>query len=290
MKRCRAASLVRAAAVAAVVAGTATLGLASGCAPQRLDSFLYDPLPAPAQRRYDLSMDVIPGHEDVFVDSTDGVSIHVALVPSSGAHPDVTMLYFHGQSNNVGSSWPRVELLYPLGVNLAVVDPRGYGLSTGEPSEAGIHADLQAVWDFLAKRPDLDATKFVIYGRSLGAAFAIDLAAARTPTHLVTESAFASIALMVRDGAYVDLPPGFVVDSRWDNLAKIPRVGAPYLAMHGLADDYVKYQYSEMLIAAHPGISQLELVPGADHGDAHGPPPTLGPARYLQLLTDFLGL
>jgi fermentation-respiration switch protein FrsA (DUF1100 family) len=257
------------------------------CSPARLDSFLYDPLPAPAGG-YQLSTAVIPSHMDLFVTEADGVRVHVAFVPSSGAHPDVTMIYFHGQSNNVGSSWPRVEALYPLGVNLAVVDPRGYGLSTGTPSEPGIHADVQAVWDDLAAR-GLDQSKFVIYGRSLGAAFAIDLAAVRTPMALVTESAFASIAAMVRDGAYVDLPPGFVADSRWDNLAKIPHVPAPYLAFHGLADDYVKYQYSEELTAAHPGKTQLILVPGADHGDAHGPPPTLGFPVYRQDIATFLG-
>jgi pimeloyl-ACP methyl ester carboxylesterase len=272
------------------------LALAAGCGPARLDAFLYDPLPAPAGG-YVLPTDVIPSHEDLFVDSTDGARVHVAFVPSSGAHPEITLLYFHGQTNNVGSSWPRLELLYPLGVNLAAVDPRGYGLSTGEPSEPGIHADLQAVWDALARRPGLDATKFVIYGRSLGAAFATDLAAARAPAALITESAFASIREMVRDGVYVDLPPGFVADSRWDNLAKIGTVAAPYLALHGLADDYVRYQYSQMLAAAHEAAqaakTQLELVPGANHGDAHGPPPTLEervPGGYVALLRGFLGL
>jgi pimeloyl-ACP methyl ester carboxylesterase len=283
-----------------IVRAVALAALASGCGPARLDVFLYDPLPGPADGHYTLSTDVIPDHQDVFIDSTDGVKVHVAFVPanaSSGAHPDVTMLYFHGQSNNVGSSWPRVELLYPLGVNLAAVDPRGYGLSTGEPSERGIHDDLLAVWDQLPAKVGVDSSKFIIYGRSLGAAFATDLAASRAPTALITESAFASIKEMVRDGAYVDLPPGFVADSRWDNLAKIPTVAAPYLAIHGLADDYVRYQYSQMLTAAHEAAqtakTQLVLVPGANHGDAHGPPPTLEaqqPGSYVALLRAFLGL
>jgi pimeloyl-ACP methyl ester carboxylesterase len=275
--------------VRAALACALALGLVSACAPTRLDGFLYDPLPAPAGG-YQLSTDVIPAlaHEDRMVPSTDGALIHVAFVRASGAHPDVTMLYFHGQSNNVGSSWPRVELLYPLGINLAVVDPRGYGLSTGAPSEAGIAADLRAVWDALPGLFAVDPGRFVIYGRSLGAAFAIELARARTPAALITESAFASIAAMVRDGVYVDLPPGFVTDSRWDNLAKIPHVAAPYLALHGLADDYVKYQYSIELTDAHPGTTKLVLVPSANHGDLHGPPPTLGQVAYLQLLSDFL--
>ena len=279
--------------LACVVVGVVA---ASGCAPQRLDAFLYDPVKA-APGSYQLSTKVIPSHEDLFISSTDGVKLHVAFIPSSGAHPDVTMLYFHGQSNDIGTTWPRLELLYPLGVNLAAVDVRGYGYSTGSPSEPGIHADVQAVWDQLPAMKGLDPTKLVIYGRSLGAAFAIDLAAVRTPAALITESAFTSVAARVRDGAYVDLPPGFVADSRWDNLAKIPGVAAPYLAMHGLADDYVRYQYSQELTAAHaaaqPGFkTQLELVPNADHSDAHGPPPTLNamkPGSYVDLLSTFLG-
>jgi pimeloyl-ACP methyl ester carboxylesterase len=272
----------------------ALAGGAVGCEPQRLDGFLYDPLPAPAGG-YQLSTKVIPASEDIPVDVAPGVTVHVAFVPSSGAHPDFTMLYFHGQSNNIGSTWPRAELLYPLGVNLAVVDPRGYGQSTGTPDEPGIHADLQVVWDALAKRPGLDATKFIIYGRSLGAAFAIDLAAVRTPRALVTESAFTSIADMVRDGVYVDLPPGFVADSRWDNLTKIAHVPAPYLAFHGLADDYVRYQYSEQLTAAHraafPAVdTKLIEVVGAKHGDADSPAPALGQPAYLGDLRAFLGL
>jgi pimeloyl-ACP methyl ester carboxylesterase len=277
----------------------ASAGLAAACSPQRLDPFLYDPLKAPAGDDK-ITNDVIPSYEHLAI-ASGGETIDVVFIPASnaaGAHPDVTMFYFHGQSNDIASSWPRLELLYPLGVNLAAVDPRGYGRSTGAPSEPGIHADVQAVWDALPAIKGLDPAKFVIYGRSLGAAFAIDLASVRTPAAVVTESAFTSIADFVRDGAYVDLPPGFVADSRWDNLAKIPHVAAPYLAMHGLADDYVKHEYSEQLAAAHEAgqpaeKTQLVLVPGANHGDAHGPPPTLNaqaPGSYVQLLKTFLGL
>ena len=269
----------------------------SACERATLDGFFYDPLKAPAGG-YQLSTAVIPAYETLTVQTPDGETLDGAFIPSSGRRPDITLLYFHGQSNDIGKAWPRLELLYPLGVNLAAVDPRGYGRSTGTPSEPGIHADVQAVWDALPAMKGVDPAKFVIYGRSLGAAFAIDLASVHTPSALITESAFTSIADLVRDGVYADLPVSFVADSRWDNLAKIPGVAAPYLAMHGLADDYVKYQYSQELTAAHrtgqPGEkTQLVLVPGADHGDEHGPPPTLNamqPGSYVALLRTFLGL
>ena len=100
------------------------------------------------------------------------------------------------------------------------------------------------------------------------------------------------LAAMVRDGSYVDLPPGFVVDARWDNQAKVARMPAPYLAMHGLSDDYVRWQYAQDLTAAHAAkqtsATKLVLVPGSDHGD-NSPAVALG-ADYVPLLREFLGL
>jgi fermentation-respiration switch protein FrsA (DUF1100 family) len=111
---------------------------------------------------------------------------------------------------------------------------------------------------------------------SFGAALAIDLASLVTPAVLITKSAFTSVAALVADGAYVDLPRSFVADSAWDNLRKVPGVAAPYLALHGGADPYVQPRHSIELVNAHDAAgypSQLTLVPRADHGNL---PETMG--------------
>ncbi|HXI58647.1 MAG TPA: prolyl oligopeptidase family serine peptidase, partial [Polyangia bacterium] len=90
------------------------------------------------------------------------------------------------------------------------------------------------------------------------------------------------------DGAYVDLPRSFVADSAWDNLGKISRVTAPYLALHGTDDPYVQPRYSIELVGAHDAAgfpSQLTLVPGADHGNV---PETLGLDVYRASLATFI--
>ncbi|HVR63546.1 MAG TPA: dienelactone hydrolase family protein [Polyangia bacterium] len=272
-----------------LAAFAAVLAPLAACAPARLDGFLYDPLPAPAGG-YTLSTAVIPAHEDLRIATPDGQTLHAVFVAASpaGRRPDVTLLYFHGQSNNIGTSWTRMEYLYPLGCNLAIVDPRGYGESTGTPSEAGIQLDEEAALQAIVARPDVAGGKIVIYGRSFGAALAIDLAARVTPAALVTESAFTSVAALVSDGAYVDLPRSFVADSVWDNLAKIPRVPAPYLALHGTADPYVQPRYSRQLTDAHAAAgfaTQLVLVPGADHDDV---PETMTLDTYRTTLSSFI--
>jgi fermentation-respiration switch protein FrsA (DUF1100 family) len=271
------------------IATAVTLAAALGCAPAKLDSFLYDPLPAPAGG-YQLPQSVIPAEEALRVPTPDGQTLQGYFVPSGGARPDVTVIYFHGQSENVGSSWQRLEYLYPLGYNIAAVDGRGYGLSTGSPDEPGLDIDVRAIWDALAARPGLDQRHFVIYGRSLGAALAVELATARTPGVLVTESAFASVAALVSDGVYVDFPRSFVASSSWDNLGKIGRVAVPFLALHGDVDDYVLTRYSVELADAHRAAepefaTSLVLVPGADHSDV---PEKMGLDAYRETLRAFI--
>lgn len=264
-----------------------TLALA-GCQGATLDSFLYSPQPEPAGG-YTFSTAIIPGHEDVYVTTSDGEKLHAAYIPGAGPRTDVTLLYYHGQSNNVGSSWGRLEYLYPLGYNLFILDPRGYGRSTGKPSEKGIQIDLRAGRMAALETSHVQADHLVYYGRSLGGAFAIDLASTDAPGVLITESTFTSVGALVSDGAGYDLPRSFVVSSSWDSLSKIAHITSPYFAMHGLADDYVKHEYSIELTGAHPGVTRLILVPGAGHGDGPGAlPPTLGLDAYRRAIADFV--
>ena len=260
----------------------------SACERATLDGFFYDPLKAPAGG-YQLSTAVIPAYETLTVQTPDGETLDGAFIPSSGRRPDITLLYFHGQSNNLGTTWPRLELLYPLGYNIAMVDPRGYGRSTGTPSEAGLQIDERAIRAALVARPDVDPQHLVIYGRSLGSGLAIDLASADPPAVLITESAFASIQDFVSDATYVDLPASYVSDSAWDNIAKIATIPSPYLLFHGTADLYVDPKYSRQLGAAHEaenaGATLLIMVPRADHTNV---PDVMGPDAYRGAIQQFV--
>jgi pimeloyl-ACP methyl ester carboxylesterase len=259
---------------------------AVACEPLTLDPFLYDPLKAP-EGGYQLSTAVIPAHEDLFVATPDGEKLHVAFVPAAApSAPQVPVLvYFHGQSNNVGSTWPRIETLYPLGYPIYVVDPRGYGLSTGAPSEDGINVDLAALATFLTEQRGITPAQLIIYGHSLGGAFAIQLATIVAPGWLITESTFTSIEALVKDGAYAPLPVSFAADSRWDNLTKIRAVASPLLLFHGTADHYVQFRYGEELIAAHGARHQFVPVTGANHTNV---PDTLGKQAYRDLIAGFV--
>ena len=207
------------------------VGSLAGCDPLNLDGFFYDPLKAPPGGYPELPHTVIPEEMHIHVPS-EGQSLDGVVIPSSGRRPDITLIYFHGQNSNLYTTWPRLEYLYPLGYNLVMVDPRGYGASTGTPTEAGLQADERAIllWvqDHLIGNPN----GLVFYGRSLGSGLAINLAYQKragfdvspTPAVLITESAFASVASFVNDATYVELPSSFVSESSWDNLTKIKSV------------------------------------------------------------------
>ncbi len=255
-----------------------------GCQPATLDPFLYAPVKTD---HYDLRTTVIPSYQELTTTTIDGVELHFVFVAGAGRPAsEVTLLYCHGQGGDITDAWPRIEYLYPLGYNLAVWDYRGFGRSTGSPSESGIVIDEQTLYDALVTMTGIDARKLVYYGRSFGGAPCIDLATHKPPAVLIEESTFTSVDALVHDGADVDLPRSYVATSRWDSLGKMATLGAvPFLALHGDADDYVQPKYSVELAAAHHGVTELVLVPGADHGNV---PDTLGLDNYRSIIDRFV--
>jgi len=276
----------------AVAFSFAAVGTLAGCEPLNLDGFFYDPLKAPPGGYPEFSHAVIPDEMRIHIPS-EGESLSGVVIPSSGRRADITLIYFHGQNSNLGTTWPRLEYLYPLGYNLVMVDPRGYGESTGTPTEAGLQADEHAIIVWVREHLNGNPKGLVFYGRSLGSGLAIDLAyqqradfdVSMIPAVLITESAFASVSSFVNDATYVELPSSFVSESAWDNLTKIKSVKAPYLLFHGTADDYVDPRYSDELAAAHPGLHELHRVEGADHTNV---PETMGLDAYRAAISTFV--
>lgn len=251
----------------------------AGCGPARLDPFLYAPVKTDD---YKLP-DTLP-HEENTVASTGGVTLHWVFVP--GAPGGDTLIYCHGQSTDITDAWPRIEDLAPLGYNLVVWDYRGFGRSTGTPSEQGIMDDEQALWGAVVAHAGVDPARLIYYGRSFGGAPCIDLATRHPPAALIEESTFTSVAALVADATPIDLPRNSVADAEWDSLSKIATLGAvPFLALHGAVDDYVQPKYAVELAAAHPGTTELVLVPGANHGNV---PDKMGLEAYRATIDRFV--
>lgn len=201
----------------------------------------------------------------------DGGEVEAWLLPGDGVsaeRPGPAVIFCHGNGELI-DYWPEVLSAYrAMGVSLLLPEYRGYGRSAGSPSEAGIAADLVRFYDQLAARPEVDASRILFHGRSLGGGAVCALARQRPPAAMILMSTFTSVREMAR--RY--LMPGFLVRDPFDNLALVQEYKEPLLIFHGERDTVVPHDHATRLHAAAPG-SRLVSYPDADHNDC---PPEWG--------------
>jgi fermentation-respiration switch protein FrsA (DUF1100 family) len=219
--------------------------------------------------------------EDLYISTSDGTRINGWYVPYPGAK--TTLLWFHGNAGNMGHRVDQLrDLHHELGVNILMIDYRGYGRSEGQVTEAGTYQDAQAAYDYLVKRVDLDPLGIVAYGQSLGSAVAVDLAMNRRLSGLILEAPFTSIRAMAAFH-YPWLPFGGLLSTRYDSLVKIGKVGVPLLILHGDKDEIVPYRQGEILYDAAPSPKRFYTISGAGHNDVY----IVGGKEYFHAMRDF---
>ena len=226
-------------------------------------------------------LDIGLDYEDLQLETVDGERLHGWFVPAQAAH--ATLLFFHGNAGNISHRLESLRIFNGLGLNVLIVDYRGYGRSTGKPSEAGTYRDADAAWRYLLEQRRLAPRDIVIAGRSLGAAIAADLASRTAPAAVVLESAFISVPAMAAE-IYPWLPPGLPGLYRYDNREKLARITQPLLIVHSRDDEIIPFAHAEALYAAARGPRQLLELRGG-HNDAM----LVSHADYERGLGAFLG-
>jgi len=179
------------------------------------------------------------------------------------------LLYLHGNDLNIAGNIDRVALLRRTGFSVLIVDYRGYGKSGGGfPSEGQMYDDAETAWNYLIRDLHADPGRAFIYGHSLGGAVAIELGL-RQPeaAGLIVESTFTSMPDMAKL-TYWMFPTDWLLNQRFDALAKVPLLRLPVLFIHGTADAEVPYIMSERLFAAARGPKWLTLIPDGGHEDS----------------------
>lgn len=195
--------------------------------------------------------------------------LHGAALPA--------LLYFGGNAEDVGANIPDFDAAFPERA-VYLVNYRGYGGSSGEPSEAALTADAEAIYDALRSRHD----PIAVIGRSLGSGVAVALAARHPVERLVLVTPFDSIANVAADHFFW-LPVRYLMRDRYDSLGRIGQVRAPTLVVVAERDEVVFRARSDALIAAvSPPLRHTLLVPGATHNDVSFHP------VYFQSLREFL--
>jgi fermentation-respiration switch protein FrsA (DUF1100 family) len=180
--------------------------------------------------------------EEVVLDTVDGEKVIVWHVPPRGDRP--VILYFHGNGGSLQYRVDRFRALVADGTGLVALSYRGYGGSTGRPTEAGLIADAAAAYAFAAAR--YPPQRLVLWGESLGSGVAVALAADHPVGRIVLEAPFTS-AVDVGAMAYWFLPVRLLMKDQFRSDERIAAVRAPLLILHGERDRVVPFALGQGL-------------------------------------------
>ncbi|MEY6433494.1 alpha/beta hydrolase [Thioalkalicoccus limnaeus] len=186
-------------------------------------------------------------YEDVWFTATDGVELHGWYIPAPV--PRGTLLFLHGNAGNISHRRDSIAIFRRLGLNVFILDYRGYGQSRGAPSERGLYADALGAWIYLTEERGIPADDIVIFGRSLGAIVATHLASQVDSRALIVESGFTSAADMARHSFPV-LSSLVFLRFDFDAVGRIAHVDAPVLVLHSPDDEIIPYELGRKLYAA----------------------------------------
>ena len=193
------------------------------------------------------------------VPTNDGADIATVYLPNPDA--ELTILFSHGNAEDVGHALTYLEMLRDTGYSVIGYDYRGYGRSTGERATAeGTYRDIEAVFRYATEDLGIPASRIVLFGRSVGAGPSTHLAAREEVGGLILENAFTSAFVVV---TRVTLLPFDL----FPNLKNIRQVECPVLIIHAVRDQIIPIAHGRRLYEAAPGPKRHLWVEGAGHND-----------------------
>ncbi|PTM41339.1 alpha/beta fold hydrolase [Bosea sp. 124] len=211
----------------------------------------------------------LAGAEEVTLTAADGERLVAWVVPPRAGKP--VLLYFHGNAGNLGrpGRLGRFRALTEDGTGLFAVSYRGYGGSTGSPSEDGLHLDARALYGAAAER--FGASQLIGYGESLGTGVVLKLAAEAPLAAIVLEAPYLSTT-SVAQAIYPYVPVLLLMLDQFRSQAVIDRVRVPLLVLHGARDSVIPFAQGEALYGLANPPKRFLRFPQGRHDDlpAHG--------------------
>ncbi|MCX5804900.1 MAG: alpha/beta hydrolase [Proteobacteria bacterium] len=182
-------------------------------------------------------------YREVNFQTKDNINISGWYIP---ANPEKGIILFcHGNAGNVSHVIERIRIFHEMNFSALFFDYRGYGKSTGKPSEEGTYLDAEAAWDYLIQCGN-SPEKIIVYGQSLGGAIATEVAIRKKPVALIIESSFTSMPDL-GSKLYPWLPVKLLAKYQYSTLTKISIINFPKLIIHSPDDEIVPFKHGRIL-------------------------------------------
>jgi uncharacterized protein len=219
--------------------------------------------------------------EEVWFQSGDGTKLFGWYVESVAT--SAVVLWCHGNAGNIINRLENLRELYRIGLSVFIFDYRGYGRSQGSPSEEGLYQDALGAHDYLTRTRMIPSDRIVLFGRSLGAAVAGELAVQKPAAGLILESSFPSIAAVAKFH-YGGLPLHWLLGAEFTLIDRLPHLSLPKLIIHGDQDDIIPLELGRQVFEAAKPPKFFYAIAGADHNNTY----QVGGAAYFRRLEEFI--
>lgn len=219
--------------------------------------------------------------EDAWFTAADGTRLHGWF--TEHPQPRAVVLFAHGNAGNVAGRAGRLLWLHAHGLSALMFDYRGYGRSSGTPTEDGVLQDVRAAQAWLVERTGVPRERLVLMGESLGGAVVVDLAAETGARALILENTFTNLPDVAAQH-FPWLPVRWAMRTRLDSRSKIPNYRGPLLQVHGDADEIVPYELGQALFAAAREPKTWVRVASGHHNDPPAPQYETALEQFLQNL------
>lgn len=209
--------------------------------------FIYAPN-IPTRELIAIPADIGLIHEEVILKTEDNEKIHAWFIPTNPTEKQAakTVLFMHGNAGNISHRLETIQIFHQLGLNVFIFDYRGYGKSTGNPSEKGTYLDATAAWNYLVQERKLSADQIIIFGRSLGGGVASELAINVSPAMLILESTFTSMQEVSKQH-YPFMPTDIILKHEYETINKLKNISCPIVVVHSINDEVIPFSHAERI-------------------------------------------
>jgi len=218
-------------------------------------------------------------YKNVFVDVGGNVALNGWFLMNPKASS--TLLFFHGNAGNIADRLTKLDYFYQLGLNVFIIDYRGFGQSQGFSTVTNMKKDAVKIYDYLRARKDVDASKIIVYGESLGGVPAVEVASQRAAGFLILDSTFTSTSDMARK--LLPYIPSFLIYSRMNPLSIIDEVDCPKLFIHSREDEMIPFRQGLRLFQRASDPKEFVEIQGSHNEGFY-----LSHKRYVVGIREFL--